>query len=588
MSVLSRDPGSDVEESGRRTLDPAPSAPRRWLNTLWWWTRGRYAVPGNQVQTPRHAYALSSLRHRLLGPTTPLTPLVWLWVMIPAVLGGLLRFVRLDSPNKLVFDETYYVKDAYSYLQNGVEKAWADVKVTENGKEITKKVNDLFVSGDYSGLGNDPSFVVHPPLGKWMIAWGMRIFGADNGFGWRFSAALVGTLAIIVLALVAYRLFASLPLAVLAGLFFAVDGHAIVQSRTALLDIFLMFWLLLAFGALLMDRYASRAILARKVAALAAASPDGRPSAREMLYGPFLGWRPWRLVAAVLLGCAVGTKWSALAFIGVFGLMTLAWDASARRVVGVRHWITGALLRDGVFAALTVLPTIVLVYLSTWTGWLMSKDGYDRTWAQDNSSGFWDFLPNWLRSLVEYHRAAYAFHQGLSSPHPYSSPAIEWLLMIRPTSYSFDNVPITNPDGSETKMVEAVTSLGNPLIWWLGTLALLVALFCWIVRRDWRAGAILAGIAAGYLPWFMYPNRTMFFFYAIAFEPFLILALVYVLGLVLGPPQLSARLRRPRWIIVGAITVLILAVSAFFLPIWTSERIPFDMWQIRMWLPRWI
>ena len=41
----------------------------------------------------------------------------------------------------------------------------------------------------------------------------------------------------------------------------------------------------------------------------------------------------------------------------------------------------------------------------------------------------------------------------------------------------------------------------------------------WALRRDWRAGAILAGLAAGYLPWFDYQNRTIYTFYAVAFVP---------------------------------------------------------------------
>ena len=34
------------------------------------------------------------------------------------------------------------------------------------------------------------SFVVHPPLGKWLIGAGMALFGADSSFGWRITTAL--------------------------------------------------------------------------------------------------------------------------------------------------------------------------------------------------------------------------------------------------------------------------------------------------------------------------------------------------------------------------------------------------------------
>ena len=39
-------------------------------------------------------------------------------------------------------------------------------------------------------------------------------------------------------------------------------------------------------------------------------------------------------------------------------------------------------------------------------------------------------------------------------------------------------------------------------------------LFRWALGRDWRAGAILAGYAGGYLPWFLVGDRTIYQFYA--------------------------------------------------------------------------
>ena len=73
----------------------------------------------------------------------------------------------------------------------------------------------------------------------------------------------------------------------MAGLLFAVDGHAIVQSRTSLLDIFVMFFALAAFGAVLMDRDDGRRRLAARLAARTGA--DGRVPAKELLYGPVAG-----------------------------------------------------------------------------------------------------------------------------------------------------------------------------------------------------------------------------------------------------------------------------------------------------------
>ena len=77
---------------------------------------------------------------------TPVSLRLWFWLApaLAAVVGGILRFVRLGDPHALVFDETYYVKDAYSLLQSGYERNWAD------------KANDHFMSGDFSVPAEHP------------------------------------------------------------------------------------------------------------------------------------------------------------------------------------------------------------------------------------------------------------------------------------------------------------------------------------------------------------------------------------------------------------------------------------------------
>jgi dolichyl-phosphate-mannose--protein O-mannosyl transferase len=52
--------------------------------------------------------------------------------------------------------------------------------------------------------------------------------------------------------------------------------------------------------------------------------------------------------------------------------------------------------------------------------------------------------------------------------------------------------------------------------------------------RDWRYAVVLVGIAATWLPWMAYPERTIFQFYTIAIWPFLLLALTFALQHVAG------------------------------------------------------
>ncbi|MDP5227353.1 MULTISPECIES: phospholipid carrier-dependent glycosyltransferase [Arthrobacter] len=542
--------------------------------------RRRPSAPGTSgwILDPREAFTEASLRERLLGPvqswrdySPSLRLWFWLGPVLTAVLGGVLRFVRLGDPHSLVFDETYYVKDAYSLLQSGFERNWAG------------EANAAFNRGDPSLIQSSAEYVVHPPLGKWMIAWGMDLFGQGNTFGSRFSSAVVGTLSILILALVAQKLFSSVTLGTVAGLLIAVDGTHLVMSRIGILDIFLEFWVLVVFAFLLLDRQDGRRRLAARLARLAAASPTGVPDDAVLRWGPGLGFRWWRLAASAAMGAAVGIKWSGLFFLAVFGLLMVLWDMNARRVAGVKHWAVGATVRDGIPAFFLYLGTATAVYLSTWTGWFLSSDAYNRRWAEQNPGQGVLWLPAPLRSLWQYHEQAYAFHQSLSADHPYKASSWTWLVLGRPTSFYYQS-----PQCGAAKCSEAILSVGNPLIWWGGTIALVVLLFVWAGRRDWRAGAILAGMAGGYLPWFMYPDRTTFFFYAVAFEPFLILALCYGLGLFLGKRQDPPWRRRAGFLVVAVFLAAVLALSAFFYPIWTAETISYNDWHLRMWMPSWI
>ena len=124
--------------------------------------------------------------------------------------------------------------------------------------------------------------------------------------------------------------------------------------------------------------------------------------------------------------------------------------------------------------------------------------------------------------------------------------------------------------------------------WWVGVLALLVVLWWWLVRRDWRAGAIAAGFVGGYLPWFFYQDRTIYTFYAVAFVPYIVLALTFALGLLIGDPSSSPDRRRIGVAIAGVFVLAIVAVSWFYWPVWVADVIPYSSWRNRMWFPSWI
>ena len=500
----------------------------------------------------------------------------WGWVAptLIVLLAGVLRFYNLAHPNAIVFDETYYAKDAYSYVHYGYELSW------------TKDANASFVAGHPSGiLPDSPEYVVHPPLGKWMIAAGMAIFGDNNPFGWRVSAAVIGTLSVALIAYAAWLLFRSITVSTIAALLAAVDGLMLVESRLALLDIFQMFWILATFVCLLLDRIHARRVLARNIAE---AARQHRGELPPMSWGPGMGLRLWRVAAGVCAGAAVGVKWNSLFFIAAMGLLTVFWDMNARRIVGLPKWGLTALVRDGIPAFVQMIGVGLLVYLSTWAGWFQSSNAYFRHWAQENPGKGLLWLPEDLRSLWEYHASAFKFHSGLSTPHTYSSQAWQWLILGRPTSYFYESPKLGSAGCTVKSCSEAILNIGNPAIWWAFIPAILVGLFVFLLKRDWRFGALLLVFGAGYFPWFMYPTRTMFYFYALSFEPFLILLLAGALGLCLSGARGSVVRARVGVTVVVLYLVGVLVLSAYFMPLWTAQVIPYEQWYSHMWFKSWI
>lgn len=515
---------------------------------------------------------LARVRERL-SPPMP-SDRLWGWVgpLVITAIAGVLRFWDLARPRAFVFDETYYAKDAWSLLHFGAEQNY----IKADTKDGPDPANQAILAGNPDGLWTgDPSYVVHPPGGKWMIALGEQLFGMTP-FGWRFTVAVTGTLAVLLTARIARRLFRSTLLGCVAGLLLTVEGLAYVHSRTALLDPLVMFWALVAFGALVVDRDFARARLGARLTAAA----TGR-------FGPYLGFRPWRVVAGVALGLACSSKWSGLWFVAVFGLMTVAWDMGARRTAGVRRPWIGAVVRDALPAFASLVLVAAAVYLATWTGWFLGGDrAYLRDWAETHPAPW--RVPDALWSLWHYHQEAWKFHTGLTTFHPYRSNPWGWLVLARPVSYFYEGPTLGEKGCAVDTCSQAITALGTPAIWWASLLALPVLLYLWAGRRDWRAGAILAGVAAGYLPWFLFQERTIYSFYAVAFAPYIVMAVTMCLGLVLGGATASPIRRQWGAAAAGSYVVLAVANFAWLLPVLSAEVIPYADWARRMWWKSWI
>ncbi len=213
---------------------------------------------------------------------------------------------------------------------------------------------------------------------------------------------------------------------------------------------------------------------------------------------------------------------------------------------------------------------------------------------------------NW----ASYHRAGFKFHTNLSNNahclggrlnaagtaclsggtfypavhHPYESKPFGWLVLARPVAYFYTGVK--NGHGgchSSGGCSREILLIGTPALWWVGTVALLVVALLWMATRDWRAGLVLVGFGAAFLPWFGAITRVMFEFYILPGLPFLVLGIVLACGLLM-----RGRWRRWGTAAVGVYTLLVVANFAYLYPILTAETIPYRDWLAHMWFPGWI
>jgi dolichyl-phosphate-mannose--protein O-mannosyl transferase len=257
-----------------------------------------------------------------------------------------IRLWRLSLPTGYIFDEVYYAKNANSLLSSAVEL-------------------------DAQGQAE---FVVHPPFGKWLIAIGIRFFGNEE-FGWRFTSAIFGTLSILLFYLIVKKLFNSEFLSITAALLMAFDGLNLVMSRVALLDIFLMFFILLSIYFLITNNL-------------------------------------WLSGSAI--GLAISIKWSAAFLIPLVILFVVIYNKVTFRNL------------YKVVSQFTLLP--ISIYFASWSGWIFSSQG----WARQSES-------NVFASLWNYHLQILDFHQGLDDKHAYQANPWSWLVLGRPTSFYYES-----------------------------------------------------------------------------------------------------------------------------------------------------
>ena len=499
----------------------------------------------------------------------------WLVTIGLVVFAFVLRIINLARPNRLVFDETYYAKDAWTLLHNGYESTWP------------KGSDEQIIAGTVDGFTDSASYIVHPQLGKWLIAAGEHFFGM-NSFGWRIAAVVFGSLLVGMTVRMARRLSRSTLVGALAGFFLCIDGLHFMMSRIALLDIFQAFFTVAAVAAVVKDRDWFREKLAAHLRATGQANLGGR-------FGPLFLWRPWRLLAGIMFGLAIGVKWNSVYVLAVMGITSVIFDVRARYTAGARAKAWNSVLIEAPIAFIYMVISALITYIGTWASWFATSGGWKRDWGSKHPDHILTRLfGEDLASLMEYHREIYAFHVGdfmSNQTHDYEAHPAGWLVIGRTIGIDAINDIQPGVDGCKAAAGETclrvISGTGTPFLWWFAAIALVAGLVFWIGGRDWRFGVPIVSMLATWLMWFPNADRPLFYFYAIMIIPFTATVLAMCLGKILGSTEDRYR-RQLGATVVGAVVLLILANFIFIYPILTDEIMTRRAWQLRMWFRSWV
>jgi len=434
---------------------------------------------------PKHQRETPSLRAHV----AVIVPLV----VVAVALG--LRLIGLANIPGPYWDEITYVADADAYLGTAPPHY-------RPGHPVPQIAEGTWMQ---------------PPAGKWAIAAGEAVFGHGDR-GYRSAAVIAGTAGVLLTYFIALELWGSVLAAGLAAALLALDGLHLVQSRMAMLDIFLSTFVL---GAVLC------VVRARRDSARPSPAFNGLVTRDEIRAG-------------ALFGLAIAVKWSAIPFL-VVGAAAAWWLVGPRR----SQW---SLQRRLASAAVAFVITPAIAYLISYLSFF-TQHGLD--------------IPGFLR----LQRAMLSYGAHFHTNSTYQSAAWTWPFLGGAVEYAHDRflqggVRIV---AGQVRVVR-VLAIGNPAVWWGFLLAApYLALKARVNSRrghgNWQAALIIGMYLAGWLPWLV-SSRTRFSYYLLPSVPFACLAI----AAAVVATERAAR----RYVAAGALAMTVVAAALYF-PVWTGQ-----------------
>ncbi len=394
--------------------------------------------------------------------------------------------------------------------------------------------------------GITPYEITHPPLGKIIIASGIELFGM-NPFGWRFMGTLAGTLMLPVIYILAKLLLKKRKYAVFATVLFAADFMHFAQTRIGTVDSYSILWIMLMY--LFMYLYTQ--------------TNFNRQGVGKTLIPLFL--------CGLFFGIGAATKWLCIyAGLGLLVIYVLMMYRRYREyryakesgehpevVEGYRKKLAVTLLASVAF--FIVIPAGI--YLLSYLPYTLVTDG--------GAYGLKEIIGN-QDYMLHYHAYLNPDHV-----HPFSSKWYTWPADIRPVLF------FSNQD-AQAGTVATLSTMGNPLIWWTGIVAVVSLAAMTICNKKYRRfGILFLAVAAlsQFAPWW-FITREVFIYHYFAVVPFLILLTVYWLKFM------EERYRYGR-VFGYAFVIACVAMFFFFYPVITGVPAPAEYVNGLRWIESW-
>jgi dolichyl-phosphate-mannose--protein O-mannosyl transferase len=423
------------------------------------------------------------------------------------------RIYRLDQPKTYVFDEVYHAVTAKLIAQNDPRAyEWWNPEPEPN------------TAVDW----------LHPPYAKYAQAASILVFG-ENSFGWRFSSVVFGVGVIWLTAVLSQALFANKQLALTAAGLASLDGLLLTQSRIAMNDIQVTFFILAALTCYVFYRQKSQLT---------------SPGSTRL--GKFF----WLLLTGIMAGLALGTKWSGLFVIATIGLFeAVSWlQLASQKKTRVKLSVLAK-------QALASLLALIIIPASLYVG------AYSHMFWQGKD----------LTHLKELHQQIIWYQTNLEATHSYQSRPWQWFLNARPVWFYVDHNPLG--EGS----LANIYALGNPAIFWLGDLAIILTIFvlirklCLRLMGDktkfeslWALAFTVIAYGLVWLPWVLSP-RIMFFYHYTPAVPLLCIILAFWLIKLIN---LKGKWQQPARLGVTMALGLMGLVFLVWYPHWTALPVP--------------